>query len=156
MKIKGGDKMDQTQTMTIKELKNEREWKEAFPVMKQLRTHLDETDFLALVEEATQKEGYKLVALYYYDQVVAVTGFMPMVTLYNGRSIWVCDLVTDSAERSNGYGEALLTYVHDWSKENGYDLVSLSSNLQRVDAHRFYEKKMDYDKVSYVFKKDLA
>ncbi|MBM7587523.1 GNAT superfamily N-acetyltransferase [Bacillus pakistanensis] len=148
--------MDQIHTMTIKELKNEREWKVAFPVIKQLRTHLDEPNFLALVKEATQKEDYKLVALYHHDQVVAVTGFMPMVTLYNGRSIWVCDLVTDSAQRSKGYGEALLNYVHDWSKENGYDLVSLSSNLQRVDAHRFYEKKMNYDKVSFVFKKDLA
>ncbi|MGG3466904.1 GNAT family N-acetyltransferase [Neobacillus pocheonensis] len=139
----------------IKELKNQHEWKEAFPVMKQLRTHLDEESYLELVQEAVQMEGYMMAALYENKKLVAVTGFMPMMTLYNGKFIWVCDLVTDSANRSKGYGEALLNYVHDWSKENGYKIVSLSSGLQRVDAHRFYENKMKYDKVSYQFLKRL-
>ncbi|MFC4323108.1 GNAT family N-acetyltransferase [Litchfieldia salsa] len=139
----------------IKELNSKEEWKEAYPVMKQLRTHLDEKQFLQLVEEAVVKEGYKIAALYVEEKVVAVTGFMPMITLYNGRSIWVCDLITDTNNRSKGYGETLLNYVHNWSKENGYDNVSLSSGLQRVDAHRFYEKKMEYDKVSYVFFKKV-
>lgn len=139
----------------IKELTNEKEWKEAFLVMKQLRTHLDEASFLQLVQEAAQKEGYKIAALYEKETIVAVTGFMPMITLYNGRFIWVCDLVTDADNRSKGYGEALLNFVHDWAKKNGYGVVSLSSGLQRVDAHRFYEHKMEYDKTSYVFLKRL-
>jgi hypothetical protein len=45
--------------------------------------------------------------------------------------------------------------VHEWAKENNYESVVLSSGLQRTDAHRFYEDKMDYDKVSYVFKTSL-
>jgi GNAT superfamily N-acetyltransferase len=147
--------MANKQTIFIKELKNEQEWKEAFPVMKQLRNHLDESSFLQLVQEATQLENYKMAALYENNQMVAVTGFMPMVTLYNGRFIWVCDLVTDSENRSKGYGETLLGYVQKWSKENGYDIISLSSGIQRIDAHRFYENKMDYDKVSYVFLKRI-
>jgi GNAT superfamily N-acetyltransferase len=153
--VKEMNKMVNEKLLLIKELKNEKEWKEAYPVMKQLRTHLDEGQFLDLVQEATQKEHYKIAALYDNEKMVAVTGFMPMITLYNGRFIWVCDLVTDSNSRSKGYGEALLNYVHNWSKENGYDIVSLSSGLQRTDAHRFYEYKMEYDKVSYVFLKRL-
>lgn len=147
--------MTNANAFLIKELTNEEEWMRAFPVMKQLRTHLDEDQFLELVQEASQKENYKMAALYDHEKIVAVTGFMPMITLYNGRFIWVCDLVTDSNSRSKGYGEALLNYVHKWAKENGYDLVSLSSGLQRTDAHRFYENRMDYDKVSYVFLKRL-
>lgn len=139
----------------IKELINAKEWKEAFPVMNQLRIHLDEEQFVELVQEAVEKESYKLVALFDNDKIVAVTGFMPMITLYNGRFIWVCDLVTDSENRSKGYGEVLLNYVHAWAKENGYDMVSLSSGLQRIDAHRFYENKMQYDKVSYVYVKNI-
>lgn len=142
-------------SILIRELQSEKDWREAYPVMKQLRTHLDKEQFLELVQEAVQKEDYKLAALYDHEKMVAVTGFMPMITLYNGKSIWVCDLVTDAESRSKGYGEALLNYVHDWSKVNGYDIVSLSSGLQRVDAHRFYENKMEYDKVSYVFLKRL-
>lgn len=96
-----------------------------------------------------------MFALYNNGQIMAVTGFMPMVTLYNGRFIWVCDLVTDQNHRSKNYGENLLSHVHDWAKENGYKLVSLSSGLQRTAAHRFYEEKMAYDKTSYVFVKHM-
>lgn len=141
--------------ITIKELKHTQDWKEAFPIMKQLRTHLSEDEFLAIVEKAVQKEGYKLAALYEGNKIAAVTGFMPMITLYNGEFIWVCDLVTDASSRSRGYGKALLTYVEKWAKENGHGIVSLSSGLQRSEAHKFYEEKMDYNKVSYVFLKRM-
>ncbi|MGX1902202.1 GNAT family N-acetyltransferase [Thermolongibacillus altinsuensis] len=142
--------------LLIKELQTKQEILDAFPVMKHLRTHLDEHSYLELVNEARQKEGYRLFALYNKDEkIVAVTGFMPMITLYNGRFIWVCDLVTEPSERSKGYGEKLLSFVHRWSEENGYKIVSLSSGVQRVKAHRFYEEKMGYDKVSYVFLKRL-
>ncbi|ARJ39361.1 acetyltransferase [Sporosarcina ureae] len=142
-------------TLTIRELQSQKEILEAFPVMNQLRTHLDEKAYLDLVTEAKEKDMYRLFALYDQGEIVAVTGFKPMITLYYGRFVWVCDLVTDKNKRSNGYGEKLLAYVHEWAKENAYESVALSSGLQRTDAHRFYEEKMDYDKVSYVFKKPL-
>ena len=141
--------------MIIKELVTEKDWRNAFPIMQQLRTHLDEASFLSLVKEAKELENYQLVSLYDDGKMVAVVGFMPMLTLYHGKFVWVCDLVTDSNVRSKGYGEILLSYVHDWAENNGFDIVSLSSGLQRVDAHRFYENKMKYDKVSYVFLKKL-
>ncbi|MCR6098041.1 GNAT family N-acetyltransferase [Salipaludibacillus agaradhaerens] len=126
-----------------------------FPIMKQLRTHLDRDTYVALVEEAMADDQYRLVALFDNDKMVAVVGFKPMITLYYGRFVWVCDLVTDNASRSNGYGEKLLTYVEEWARAHSYEKVALSSGLQRTEAHRFYEKKMGYDKASYVFKKEL-
>ncbi|KMM38470.1 GNAT family N-acetyltransferase [Guptibacillus hwajinpoensis] len=141
--------------LRIKELHSKAEIIEAFPVMKQLRAHLDEDTYLDLVLEAKEIDRYKMFALINGEEIVAVTGFKPMTTLYYGRFVWVCDLVTNDNERSKGYGEKLLTYVHNWAKENKYESVALSSGLQRKDAHRFYENKMDYDKVSYVFKATL-
>ncbi|UOR11194.1 GNAT family N-acetyltransferase [Halobacillus amylolyticus] len=139
----------------IKELQSHKAILEAFPVMNQLRTHLDEETYLALVTEAKEKESYRLFALYDRGEIVAVTGFKPMITLYYGRFVWVCDLVTNSESRSKGYGDKLLTFVHEWTNENGYESVALSSGLQRMEAHRFYEERMDYDKVSYVFKRKI-
>jgi GNAT superfamily N-acetyltransferase len=144
------------QPTVIKELKNEREWKEAFPLMKQLRTHLTEERFLELVNEATEKQNYQLFSLSENRKMVALIGFMPMITLYHGKFLYICDLVTDSDMRSKGYGATLLSYVENYSKVNGFKLVSLSSGLQRKDAHCFYENKMEYDKVSYVFTKLLG
>ncbi|UOQ95016.1 GNAT family N-acetyltransferase [Halobacillus shinanisalinarum] len=139
----------------VKELQSPKEILEAFPVMNQLRTHLDVETYLALVTEAKEKDSYRLFALYDRDEIVAVTGFKPMITLYYGRFVWVCDLVTSSESRSKGYGDRLLAFVHEWTKENGYESVALSSGLQRLEAHRFYEDRMDYDKVSYVFKRKI-
>ncbi|WAA09135.1 GNAT family N-acetyltransferase [Fervidibacillus albus] len=138
-----------------KELVSEKERLLAFPLINQLRTHLNENDYMSLVKEAVEKEGYRQFGLFEKDEIVAVIGFQPMITLYYGKFIWVCDLVTDSRKRSKGYGEKLLNFLHEYAKKEGYEKIALSSGLQRLDAHRFYEQKMNYVKVSYVFKTDL-
>ncbi len=142
-------------TLLVKELRSQQEILKAFPIMNQLRTHLDEDTYLDLVLDAQKNDNYKMFALYDEGEIVALTGFKPMITLYYGRFVWVCDLVTDTNKRSKGYGEKLLTFVHEWAKEHSYESVALSSGLQRTDAHRFYEDRMNYEKLSYVFKTTL-
>ncbi|OMP67891.1 GNAT family N-acetyltransferase [Domibacillus epiphyticus] len=141
--------------MIIKELQLEEDIMDAFPVMNQLRTHLDKKTYVDLVKEAMEKDSYHLFALLVDDEIVAVTGFKPMITLYYGRFVWVCDLVTDAETRSKGYGEKLLRFVHEWATKHKYEQVALSSGLQREAAHRFYEEKMNYERVSFVFKRSL-
>lgn len=143
------------ETTAIKELKTEEEIRNAFPVMQQLRTHLDEEQYIDLVKEAKKIDNYVMYALFEEGEIVAVTGFKPMITLYYGRSVWVCDLVTNQNMRSKGHGKKLLNFIHDWAAENKYESVALSSGLTRKEAHNFYEDKMAYDKVSYVFKKEF-
>lgn len=143
------------QTIQIKELQSTEEIKDAFSVINQLRKHLDMETYLNLVLDAKANDSYRMFALYNDKEIAAVVGFKPMITLYYGRFVWVCDLVTDASSRSNGFGDKLLTFVHKWATENNYESVALSSGLQRADAHRFYEEKMGYEKVSYVFKHPL-
>lgn len=140
----------------IKEMKTKEQWLEAFQVMQELRQHLDEKTYLDLVEEAHQKDMYRIYALYDGGELVAVTGFKPMITLYYGRFVWVCDLVTSEQHRSKGYGKKLLTFVENWAVENGYQSVALSSGVQKKEAHRFYKEKMFYEPVSLVFRKGLT
>lgn len=140
--------------ITIKELKEESQWKEAFSVMKQLRTNLDEETYLQLLKNM-HIEGYKMFALFESDQIVAVTGVIQLTNLYYGNHIWVYDLITDESRRSLGYGEKLLSYVQAWAKGIGCEIIALSSGLLRTDAHRFYEEKMGYTKSSYVFRAQL-
>ena len=97
--------------------------------MKQLRTHLDECTYLELVIDARENDKYlKIFTLLDNHEIVAVIGFRPMITLPSGKFIWVCDLVTDTILRSKGYGEKLLTYLHEWAIENNYESVALSSD----------------------------
>ncbi|WP_155268508.1 GNAT family N-acetyltransferase [Clostridium beijerinckii] len=78
-----------------------------------------------------------------------------LTNLYYGKHVWVNDLVTDVNQRSKKYGETLLSFINEWAKENGCDVVALSSGLQQAEAHKFYESKMGFAKTSYVFKKKI-
>ncbi|MCC3356993.1 GNAT family N-acetyltransferase [Bacillus sp. REN16] len=138
----------------IRELITDDEWKMAFPVMKQLRTHLGIEEFVVIATQM-KPQGYRLFALVDEGKVVAVTGVAQQLNLYYGKNMYVYDLVTDEAGRSKGYGEALLSYIHELARELGCGKVALTSGLQRVDAHRFYEEKMGYERKSYAFVKEL-
>jgi GNAT superfamily N-acetyltransferase len=138
----------------IQELTLQEQWIEAFPVINQLRTDLTEETYLELLQEM-QKDGYTIFALYNNEKIVAVTGLSWRVNFYNKKHIFIYDLVTDIEYRSFGYGEKLISYVHSWAKQQGAEYVALESGLQRIDAHRFYEEKLEYDKWCYSFRKPL-
>jgi len=140
----------------IKECTTPTQWKEIYPVIKQLRTHLSEKEFLEIVEKAIKVHQYKLYGVWEGNEVMGAVGFMPMTTLYYGDFIWICDLVTDNKKRSKGYGTQLIDFVETYAIERSYFTIALSSGINRLDAHRFYEEKGEYHKVSYVFKKDLS
>ncbi|MDF2065597.1 GNAT family N-acetyltransferase [Bacillus sp. Cr_A10] len=138
----------------IQELTYKEQWLEAFQVMKQLRTELTEDTYLELLQEM-KKDGYTLYALYENNKIVSLAGFSWRTNFYNKRHIFIYDLVTDYEHRSFGYGEKLLNYIHNWAKENGAEYVALESGIQRNNAHRFYEEKLDYEKWCYSFRKSL-
>ncbi|TQR15629.1 GNAT family N-acetyltransferase [Psychrobacillus soli] len=139
---------------TISELTNSKQWLEAFPIMKQLRTDLTEETYIELLQDMS-KDGYKLYAMYVEGEIVSLVGLSWRINFYNKRHIFIYDLVTDVSQRSFGYGEKLLKYIHDWASESGAEYVALESGLQRSDAHRFYQDKLDYDKWCYSFRKTL-
>ncbi|OZM56845.1 GNAT family N-acetyltransferase [Lottiidibacillus patelloidae] len=138
----------------IIELTTERQWIAAFPVMNQLRTELSEEHYLSLLHEM-RKEGYQLFALFAGETIVSLAGVSLRYNFYNKKHVFVYDLITDADQRSHGYGEKLLQYIHQWGKENGAELVALESGLQRKGAHRFYKEKLDYEITSYSFRKKL-
>lgn len=71
-----------TKMISIKELKSNEERQLAYPVMNQLRAHLHEEEYLNLVIEAAEKEGYRQFGLFEGDEIVAVIGFQPNIILW--------------------------------------------------------------------------
>ena len=138
----------------IKELVNKEQWLEAYPIMNQLRTDLTEQTYLELLEEMME-DGYIMFSLYKDNRIVCLAGVSWRVNFYNKRHVFIYDLVTDHAYRSFGYGDKLLSYIHNWAKERGAEYVALESGIQRTNAHRFYEDKLDYEKWCYSFRKHL-
>jgi len=138
----------------MQELTTDADFRDAYAVMRELRTGLSLEAYLALLEPM-RREGYRLIALRDQGEIMALAGIILLTNFYDGRHIYVYDLVTRSDARSRGYGERLLTHVEDLARAEGCTHVTLSSGMQRVDAHRFYESRMGYTRASYVFRKAL-
>jgi GNAT superfamily N-acetyltransferase len=107
------------------------------PVMVQLRPHVPADGFVARVRrmEAT---GYRLASIADGGSVRAVAGFRFLDQLVRGKVLYVDDLVTDQAARSQGYGEALLAWLYSHAREQGCTALELDSGVHRGGAHRFY------------------
>lgn len=111
-----------------------------FPVMQQLRPHIEASEFVASVQ-MQQSMGYKLVCIISDDTVVAVAGYRIGLNLAWGKHVYVDDLVTDFATRSQGLGQSLMQWLLDETRKQGCKQLHLDSGVQRIEAHRFYERE---------------
>ncbi|MDX1950731.1 MAG: GNAT family N-acetyltransferase [Verrucomicrobiota bacterium] len=110
---------------------------ECWPVMRQLRPHLKESEFCGLVKRQ-MSEGYRLSYVREEGNVMAVTGYRILHNLAWGRFCYVDDLITAEEHRSKGHGAELLRYLRKFCVEQRCERLELDSGVQRKDAHRFY------------------
>ena len=114
---------------------------DCFSIMRQLRPSLIEADFLPRVRRM-QTQGYQLAFAADAAGIPrCAAGFRQMEMLYSGRTLYVDDLVTEAACRSQGYGDHMIDWLLRRAGAAGIEEFSLDSGTQRVDAHRFYMRK---------------
>lgn len=124
-----------------------------FPVLRELRPQLVETEFVALVRRL-EAGGYRLAFLEEAGRPACVAGFRTGENLPWGRFMYVDDLVTDPQRRSKGHGARMLAWLRDHARAAGCEQLRLDSGVQRKDAHRFYERQ-GMSLVSFHFFEDL-
>jgi GNAT superfamily N-acetyltransferase len=107
-------------------------------VMAVLRPHIDGDRFVERVRRQIEEHNYSLVYVEAEGAVRAVAGFRVSESLAWGAFLYVDDLVTAEADRSKGYGEALLCWLTEQARERGCQELHLDSGVQRFAAHRFY------------------
>jgi len=122
---------------TIRIAESPAEIADCFPIMAQLRPHLERGEFMTRVQRQVA-DNYRLAYLSTDSSVKAIAGYRIMENLAWGRFLYVDDLVTDQAARSKGYGKALLAWLAGHACQNGCAQLHLDSGAQRKDAHRFY------------------
>lgn len=120
-----------------------------FPVMAQLRQHLQADTFVAQIQ-ALMAHGYQLAFLEDAGAVVSVAGFKLDHNLYAGKYLYIEDLVTCEKMRGKGYGEQMMHWLKAYAKTQQCQVLHLDSGVQRFAAHRFYLKQ-HLDIVSYHF-----
>lgn len=137
----------------IREITSDEDVRRSYPVMKQLRPHLGEDEYVRRVREQ-RAGGYRLAIVEDDGVVRAAAGFRIGEQLVQGRHMYVDDLVTDERERSKGHGRALFDWLVALAKADGCVMFELDSGVQRFRAHAFYfEKRMHI--AAYHFKMDI-
>ena len=116
------------------------EIRSCYPVMAELRPHVTPGEFLDRVRRQMEIAGYGL-AYVSYGEVKAVGGFRISECLAWGRFMYVDDLVSKSADRSKGFGGALLDWLIEYARDEGCHQLHLDSAVHRFAAHRFYLNK---------------
>ena len=128
---------------------DEQDIRRCYPVLRQLRTHLDES---ALVKQVVrqQAQGYFLAYLESEGEIRSVAGYRFSENLFYGKFMYVDDLVTNLQDRSKGFGQILFDWLVAEARTKQCDRLALDSGVQRFGAHRFYLRK-GMDIVSHHF-----
>lgn len=118
----------------------EQEILDCYPVMSELRPHIQPGEFLSRVKRLAEIANYQLVYLT-QGEVKAVAGFRISEWLAGGKYLEIEDLVATGVERSKGYGGKLFDWLVKHAEENQCQQLRLVSSVSRFDAHRFYLSK---------------
>ena len=112
-----------------------------YPLIRQLRPHLDsEQEFLRRWQHQTS-QGYRLLALWHKTQPVGLAGFRVQDNLVHGPFIYVDDLVIDESCRSRGYGKILIEQLKAEAKLLGCSRLLLDAAMSNPLGHRFYYRQ---------------
>jgi GNAT superfamily N-acetyltransferase len=113
-------------------------WDAAFPVLAELRPHLEPQSLRDVYAEG-HPQGYRFLGAFGEDgECLGVAGYRVLATAHVGRKLYVDDLVTASSARGGGVGKALLGELSTRARDAGCAVLDLDSGVQRHDAHRFY------------------
>lgn len=139
--------------ITIREIHSSRS-QDCWPVMAQLRPHLALSGFVIMASRMAAADGYRLVAADVEGQIVGVAGFRKLEMLYCGRILSIDDLVVAEAMRSAGVGSTLLEWLDAEARRLECTQVHLDSGLQRLEAHRFYDRE-GFARTAYHFARSV-
>jgi len=122
--------------VTFKTLRTVDELTSACPLMATLRDRIHAETFVAEVRRQ-QQDGYELIGAFDAERLVALAGIRRSHTLSRGEHLFVDDLVTDESVRGRGYGRALMEWLANRARSEGFGRMYLDS---RITARGFYEK----------------
>ena len=83
----------------------------AFTVMRQLRPHLDEGDYLSMIRCTRSSHGHRRAAVADEERTSCVAAFRISEFLASDTFLYLSDLVTDDNPRSGSHGERMVDWL---------------------------------------------
>ena len=99
-------------------------------------------------------QGGRMVLAVQDDAVLGIAVWRCFENTHQGVQVYVDDLVTDDAHRSQGVGAALIQWLSASARLLSATALTLDSGTQRREAHRFYLRER-FDITSFHFNKTL-
>ena len=113
------------------------EWlAKAESVHRQLRPQLP-ADYLSRMRQVFAN-GARMAVVVAGEAVVCVALWRLIENTYEGRRLYVDDLVSDETHRSQGTGKMMLDWLEAHATSLGCHVLALDSGVQRQRAHHFY------------------
>ena len=112
-----------------------------YPLIRQLRSHLDSEQEFLLRWQQQSTQGYNLLTLWHGTQPVGLAGFRVQDNLVHGRFVYVDDLVIDASCRNRGYGKILIERLKAEAKLLGCAKLLLDAAMSNTLGHRFYYRQ---------------
>lgn len=139
--------------MDIKICNSDEDVMMTYPVMSQLRPHVAETEYLDIIREM-EGQGGTLIAVTDGDKCVGCSFFRRETRLFTGPMVYVDDLVSDENTRSKGIGKAMIDWLTNYCRDNGFKQLVLDSGVHRGQGHKFYFRE-GFTITSFNFKKPI-
>lgn len=122
----------------MKIVETEQELRACYPVMKELRPHLLSEDAFVAQIRRQHEQGYRLLAAWERDEVVALAGYRLQENTVYGRFLYVDDLVAAERHRSRRWGALLLEQLSATARQAQCARLVLDTGLSNGLAQRFY------------------
>ena len=126
--------------MMLREIVSPADLEVAFPVIKELRPHLDFAGYISLYESAKVRDDYKLVSFFEENRCLAVMGYRILFDFVHGKHLYIDDLVVTSSLRSKGIGKQFLDYAEDEARKLQCQGLRLCTGVENEAGKRFYER----------------
>lgn len=120
-------------------VQNPADLERCFPVICELRPHLNLQEFLDIYKNAHTKEAYDIIALELDGLIVGAMGYRITHDLVRGKHIYIDDLVITKNERSKRLAPELLQYAEKLAQDNGCKVLRLCAALENTRGMKFYE-----------------
>lgn len=117
--------------------------------------NLDLNKFTDRFNQMKQNKDYFILVAKDVDIVVGFIGICKGIAFeLDGEYMRIIALAVNTGYQHNGIGAQLIHHAEAYAIEQGMHYALVNSGLQRIDAHRFYQKN-GYTKKGYSFKKEF-
>ncbi|MBS1968821.1 MAG: GNAT family N-acetyltransferase [Bdellovibrionales bacterium] len=140
--------------ITFVKIQNREELERCFPVMKELRPHLNVQEYLEIYRHAHAMDGYEILAMEQKGEIIAVMGYRILYDFVRGRHLYIDDLVSTEKMRSQGLGGEMLKQAEVIAKDLHCKSMRLCAVLENDLGIKFYEKH-HWTKRAYAFTKKV-